>query len=621
MKLLTVRKFLKVTNGVFVASLAFTTCGATNVFNDAVFWFRGGKDLNGDHYMQEGEFFDDLHADETDHASHSMVKMQEYTGQAADYKKNAALKTEKVIFPALGTSVSKNMQVLHLSNTAIKSDNTDYYWPRYFLPRAIFSDNHISNEYSIVGRMKLEEDGLLLARTQCLFRVGYNDSNRRGMWLGFSELDETSKTKYITGRRTPDSESNDDQFDFTDIKIPTNTWFDMAVVVGDRKLRIGIAVPNTYGSNPTLFFGETDMWTDNCELLSSDGPYRFFTSQGEQAPKGTNKMDKTCFLGSVQQLAIWDRMLTDQEVMEAFGMPRPMIFRTGFDNGNSNEFGGTRPDGTGVRQEIEGLGSWQGVWNTMKAGDAWTVKFNALRDEAGLPQIFSIKSLGGSAVQIEPKLNDTSLKERSVAVNGRTFWQVPADLITNGVNTLVITRTDGGAGDFLIDAMELGGSFGVGMENESINDGRTASTRTATGVPSAADPNIQHWPQGLQPYTGITNLHFRVWIDPDVADKASFTFRTKTQCGNRSSTQTISGGEAFYIYVNGAYKGKRTNSTEWTPNRLNNSQLQELHGGWNDFEFVSVHQNCHWLFDYYRFETVLPKGFSIPPLGMSIFIK
>ena len=616
MNQLSMRKSSRVMSVVFVACLAFAAHGSANVFDDAVFWFRGGKDISGDGYMQQGEFFNDLHADETGHASHSMVKMQEYTGAYANYKRNAELKTEKVVFPALGTSVSKNMQVLHLSNTAIQSGDTDYYWPRYFLPRTIFSDNHISNEYSIVGRMKLEEDGLLLARTQCLFRVGYNDSNRKGMWLGFSELDETSKTKYITGRCTPDSESNDDQFDFIDIKIPTNTWFDMAVVVGDRKLRIGIAVPTTYGSNPTLFFGETDMWTDNCELLSSDGPYRFFTSQGYQEPRGTNRMDQTCFLGSVQQLAIWNRKLTDQEVMEAFGMPRPMIFRTGFDNGNSNEFGGTRPEGDGVTQEFDGLGSWQGVWNAMKSGDTWTVNFNALRDEAGLPQIFSIKSLSDSTAQIEPKLNDTSLRGRRVAANGRTFWPVPAGLITNGVNTLVITRKDGEVGDFLIDAMELGGSLGVGTETASITDDqRTSPARIKTGVPSAADPNTRHWSQGLMPSIA-TNLHFRVWVDPDVVDKVTSRFWTHTR--RRNGTQET---EVFTLFVNNDFKTNSISSGSWEPMELS-FQPGELKGGWNDFEFISAyHPACYWEFGYYRFETVLPRGFGLPPPGIAIIVR
>ena len=606
----------------FLTAMPETAHGAPNVFDDAVFWFRGGKDLNGDGYMQQGEFFDDLHADDNSHSNHGMMQMVAYKSPYTGFYENASFRTETVVFPALGTSAGARMQVLHLANKAIKNDNTDYYWPQYIVPR-IFKNESISQEYSIVGRMKLDEDGLL-ARTQCVFRVGYDASSKKGMWLGFSELDETTNTKYITGRCTPGSNSDDSQFDFTNIQIPTNTWFDIAVVVGNNALRIGIAMPRYYGENPIIIFDETDMWTANCESLGATY-YRFFTFNGElTTARALANMDKDCFTGSVQQLAIWDRALTDQEVMEAFGMPRPAIFRTGFDNGASNEFGGTH---SGASQTIDGLGSWQNIANTMKAGDTWTVNFTALRDEAGLPQIFSMKSLGGSAALIEPVLNGTSLGERRVEENGRVFWPVANNLVSAGANTLVITRKNDGAGDFALDAMELGGSLGVGTVDDSINDGRTAPARTATGVPSAADPNTQHWPQGLQPYTGITNLHFRVWVDPDVANKASFVFKTATQCASRSATQTASGSEYFSILINGKDKGKRRINkdkwpeTEWTTHTLSFTP-GELIGGWNDFEFVALpYKTCHWFFDYYRFETVLPRAFSLPAPGLKVVLR
>ena len=62
MNRLSMRKSLRAMSVVFVASLAFAAQGAPNVFDDAVFWFRGGKDINGNGYMQTGEFFDDMQA-------------------------------------------------------------------------------------------------------------------------------------------------------------------------------------------------------------------------------------------------------------------------------------------------------------------------------------------------------------------------------------------------------------------------------------------------------------------------------------------------------------------------------------------------------------------------------
>ena len=113
MNLLSMRKCSWAMSGAFVACLTFAAHGSANVFDDAVFWFRGGKDINGDGYMQKGDFFDDLHANDASHANHKMP-MTGYTGDNAGYKVNAAFKNEQVTFPALG--VVENMRVLRISN-------------------------------------------------------------------------------------------------------------------------------------------------------------------------------------------------------------------------------------------------------------------------------------------------------------------------------------------------------------------------------------------------------------------------------------------------------------------------------------------------------------------------
>ncbi len=618
MKLFTIGKLSKAMNSVFVACLALAVHGAPNVFDDAVFWFRGGKDLSGDHCLQQGEFFDDLQANNDNHVNHKM-SMSNFTGDYKSFKENAAFQNEPVVFPALGTNVVKDMQVLRISNAGKKLSGTTYYYPLVINPRSVFASNSISNEYTVVSRIRMDEDGL--NREECFLKLGYNSSARQGMMLGFAKYPASANetgARYIKGNCTPDSESSNTSFQF-DIRIPTNTWVDVAVVVGNGKLRVGIAAPESsasHANNPTIAFAETPMWTDNCPLLE-DG-YRLFCFTGQSAPATSSGADQTCFIGSVQQMAIWGRALGDEEVMAAFGMPRPAIFRTGFDNGISNEFGGTR---SGPSQEIDGLGSWQNIANTMEAGDTWTVDFTALRDEAGLPQIFSIKSLSDSAeAQIEPVLSNAShnvsLGSRRVAVNGRTFWPVPANLIVEGANTLIITCKTGGAGDFKMDAMELGGSLGIGKETASITDDqRTSPERMKTGVPSAADPNTQHWPQGLMPSI-ITNLHVRVWVDPDVADKVTSRFWTHTR--RRNATL---GTETFTLFVNNEFKTNSISSTSWEKTEQI-FKPGELNGGWNDFEFISDdYPSCYWEFGYYRFETVLPKGFSLPPLGLSVIIR
>ena len=497
------------------------------------------------------------------------------------------------------------MQVLHIS---CDKKGGSYYFPFDVNPYSIFANNSISNEYTIVSRIKIEDDGI--SREQCLFRIGYDASDKKGLYLALGRIKSSdgSWDKYIKGYFTPNSSSASSSRAFT-IQIPSNTWVDVAAVVGNGNLRIGVAAPESssiHDNNPTIAFAQTPMWTENCTLLG-DGKYKFFCLEGQTTFATADKMDQTAFIGSVQQMAIWKRALTDQEVMDAFGMPRPAIFRIGFDNDVSNEFGGER---IGSSQTIDGLGSWQNIANTMKAGDTWTVNFTALRDEANLPQIFSIKSLGASA-QIEPVLNETSLGENYVGSNGRTFWPVPANLIKAGANTLVISRKDGGVRDFVVDAMELGGSLGVGkLTYSSADDGRADPERIKTGVPSVSDPNPQHWPTKLDPSTG-NNLHFRVWVDPDVADKASFAFKTAVSCDNNS-------GEAFSVYINGK---KRTSVNAQAAWKSYTFDPGVLNGGWNDFNFVTTTSCCS-EFGCFHLETYLSRAFGYPPFpGLSVFIR
>ena len=87
MSMLAMRKCSRAMSVVFVACLAFAAHGSANVFDDAVFWFRGGKDKNTDGYMDYGEFFDDLRANTPNDGNHNMtMSSYYYTGDSAAFK-------------------------------------------------------------------------------------------------------------------------------------------------------------------------------------------------------------------------------------------------------------------------------------------------------------------------------------------------------------------------------------------------------------------------------------------------------------------------------------------------------------------------------------------------------
>ena len=606
-----------------------TPRGSGSVFNDAVYWFRGGKDINGNGTMDSGEAFDDLHANDVNHVNHGRMAVK-------GWKENCSFVTEDVILPAYGADAPRELQYLRLNNDfkqeEVKEDDTvtTNVFPFSMNPYEIFSSHNISNKYSVVLRMRLESDP---SRTEYIFRIG-NSFNDPDLLIRF-QPDATwvkSTSKYVQAfrrRRNADGTitvNTADSASFSKVSgdiglwAPTNKWFDMSIVVGEGKLRIGIAVPDKPGfsGHQTINFRETDMITE--VNIANPTAYALFATQYATIPSNESEWGPSmCFNGSVQQIAIWDRMLNDNEVMEAFGMPRPAIFRVGLANGSSGEFGGVRSSAT---QVIDGLGLWRNVANTMAPDDTWTVNFDAMRDEAGLPQIFSMHALpSSSSADISVSLNGTSLGTRRVIAKSRVFWPVPENLIVSGSNTLIIRR-NGGSGDFLLDAMELGGSLGVGIINNSVSELLDAS-RIQFGGTSTASPNPMHWPGTLLTYTVKTN-NMSFWIDPDLYDRISFDFTTSVRCFHRNyGVLNKTGKETFKLFVNGeemwlfnqsALDVYTVNTISFAPGKLN--------PGWNTMRFATEDvDTCYWVFDYYRLKATLPRGFSIPPMGLRIMCR
>lgn len=596
-------------NTKYTAAMAafMTVCGvcradtAANVFNDAVFWFRGGKDcVTANGLLDTGEFFDDLHADDVSHSNHKLT--------VRSYPENGEFRTESVVFPALGTSVTQDVQVLHITDVSKDVEGTTYRHPLAINARKLFVDNDITNKYTLVARLRLDR----LETTDWLCAIGYAGGSKKGILLGFENYSGTkAHCKRVTVYRTPDSSSSNSQISFPSLYVPTNRWFDIGVSVGNGKLRIGLAsCSDDVSSNPVLQFGETDLWTENCTKVDGDSPYGFFAESWYSSPNAAASYGN--LEGSVQQLAVWKRTLTDQEVLEAFGMPRPAIFRTGLDNGASSEFGGVR---TGSSQTIEGLGSWRDIANTMRPGDEWTVNFPVLASECDsrgprTPYVFSLGSMPVSeAATLSLSLNGTHIGNRTMGKGAKAYWPVAANLLVSGRNALTIRRIDGRSGDFNVDMMELGGALCVGWQNSYNTEMGPANIGK---TPSAADPNPLHWWNTLQSYDKKNNMTFRVWMDPGLKDVCPAVLKLRSKCLNRSGTETIQGNEYYTIYVNGTAKGTRDAGTSFTDTEVH-FEIGELNAGWNTVELkTESYGSCYWQIDYYRFWTILDKGFTDP---------
>ena len=590
---------IKIISVLTAVLIAFVTYAKSTIFDDAVFWFRGGKEcVTANGMFETGEFFDELHANDLNHANHKLPKVSGC--------ENAFFRTERVVFPLLGSAAAQDLKVLYITD----KDRNSARPPFAINAKDLYIANNISNHYTFIARLRLEK----LTSTDRIATIGYDGGNKRGLLLGFGPHNSNyPDCKRVSIYWTPNTTEGNRGWDFSSLYVKTNTWFDLSVTVGNGKLRLGIATEGggTAGAGPTFAFEEKEMLTDNCTLIkNADSPYRFFSEK-------TDSTTTANFEGSVQQLALWNRTFTDQEVMEAFGMPRPAIFQIGLANGKSNEFGGTR---TGATQSIEGLGAWHDATDSMMAGDTWTVNFPVLISESDsrgplVPYIFSLLSLPDSeTATLSVSLNGTSLGRRHIGKTSKAYWPVAAGSFVSGQNTLTIKRTDKRSGAFKVDAMELGGALSVGYLN---GNGSEMGSAVAGKSTSATSPNPKYWWSTLQAYENKNDMVFKVWVDPDLKDRCPATLELRSMCLNRSDAagQVIKGGEYFTIYVNGKEKGTRDhiNPNNSYKKTLITFEPGELKAGWNEVNLRSAIYDCYWQIDYYRFWLTLDEGFTDPP--------
>ena len=571
-----------------------------NVFDDAVFWFRGGKDrvtVNGQ--LERGEFFDDMHADDPAHTNHSLA--------VVGYPENITFRTEPVVFPALGLSVTQDLQVLHIDDLPhISADGTvTNRFPSRMRPYELFKYHNISNEYTIIFRLRRDAKVRnLLTGYQWLTKIAYTGSG--GLLVGFTGDDATTDKHVLCYRITANGNQGDEMGNA--LFVPTNTWTDLSIVVGNGKLRIGVARPDVVsgkGAAYTFRFRSTDLDTGRCTIWPNADSYTFFSEHTFPERAETNA-STTCFRGSVQQLAVWRRALSDQEVAEAFGMPRPSVFRVGLDNGASNEFGGAR---TSASQTIETSDSWRELTNELRAGDTWTANFVVPPSENKLTQLFFFKALAASSAgSLRVAVNGTIVGVKDVRPGQRTWWPVPSGLIRGGANTVTLTRTDSGTGAVLMDSMEMGGSFQAGVANSNIGD-LVGEGSFEYGIASTAMPNPKQWSRALTTYSNGpgTNFLFHVWVDPVV--QRLCTARFSSRIGTATGVAAMNGTEKLHFTLNGVEKYVRSTSPSgWTDMHFDIEQ-GELHAGWNDVRLgvEATERTGYFAMDYYRFEIGLPK--------------
>ena len=588
------------------------------VFDDCVYWYCGGRDSNGDGFLQSGEPIDTMHANDTSHNAHKCT-IYGWGNVSGMQALGVQLREEDVFCPAQG--VTNRTLCLFLPQSQERVDNGNGTVTTNYCNNSVLLNTQLlslapGNEYTCIMRIRRERP----IGNEWFFNC--YASKDGGFLLGFN----TSGTFISYGYNSCLSVSNPGD-------LPTNCWADVSIVVSNQTVRLGLwrdkQLPSaSRGSGVRYAFKSASVNTSkyNLDLTMQ----KMLLGSQDTHTKRTAKTTNTgkMFSGSYQQIAFWNRALSDEEVLEAWHTPMTDVWRLGLVNDSTAEVGGTASDTTTVDVDaITADGRWQDVPGSLPAGGTLNLDFTFRKTRFGaassaanvvtLPQLLCVRTLstaaeGAASVRVNGTLAGT-IRLKPNATN--TLFLAAKLFNATTANRISLTRTDGGSAAIGLDQIKLTGSFQAGMQNNGAGE----FSHTPGCCADIGWGQVSDWLEVRNAYnsskgSNTTNYWMHVVV-PEEAATYGCTYTVRMNQTNAGAANT----NVVKLCVNGVEKIAYTNdaglAVRQLPNSWENYEIHfepgELKAGDNMFWWNQYTANrdgstpCTYI-DFHRFE-VVPK--------------
>ena len=426
-----------------------------------------------------------------------------------------------------------------------------------------------------------------------MFGVRHDGGNRLGMYVG--------QTAFYLG-----SSSN----------ISTGKWYDAAAVLTDN------------GTN-SLDTVELYLWPEGgtlqyqkfttsavTNLVGGSGGVIGSESFQDGYSSPTNSNSGKSFKGLVQHLAVWDRALSYEEVLEAFCYPQPLI-RIGVNNGKD----------TDLRIESEADAEYHpgDPWHTLRravtaANPDVTLQIPLNDLQTNLNYVLHLNTLNTSQPNLKAKLkltvNNTVLRDQTAGRDQDLFWPIPKSQLVAGTNTFRLSYAGGTSPYVTFDWMELGGSWQIGTNNYSAGD--FIAEASAGDHFYITDPNWQHLERAVvQGSDSNIVLHFD--LSSEMVSNVLFSYTTRIVSQGRNTGTLPAPPYPFSFGVNGRILYQSANGVP--DNTLVTSPFVpgDLRAGANDINLMFNSTNGWLQFDFHRQET---GTWNLPwPAGTLFFMR
>ncbi len=572
--------------------------GSGDVFADARILFRGlAEDIDGNGVLNEGSGLGEVRdvlrrVTFTDKTYGVAGHLPRFTNDLVRFPgRNLARQTTAIYFPQdiVVTNEAENLKAAYPSTIGFSN-----------------ALKGLGNRWTIHVRARPDMASEPMYGSQWLVNFGH--SGKQGLMVGLKGDGLHSRTFCVY------SSGSDLTSSYPDLYV-TNGWFDLVVIADGQRLKLMVMRDGKEltGTGGDVKIGTTiqsvvldpkfDLAPGGTQTLTLGAESS--TSVARPYPPPSNDNSIKAFRGSVQQVAVWGRVLSEAEAFSVMGWPRTDLWRVGVEDGAANEFRGEAAvDGVAVDAE-----SWP-IRDGVSRTKPLTLKFPIdEKYEMLCGQVFRWKALPGSAEgRLALTLNGKMLGTKPVRPGAWSQWFVMADLLQAGTNTAVLTRVDAGDGALVPDVVALGGGVQVGGADHTYGDFVQESTGRKHLY--SGDGNLHDVKRVL--YCGKTsnsNFWYHVTVPPELVSPRQrwrFTIATTSSSLGELPSHPIS------LDLNGKTLGTR----EMAPRSSYSFDIaaEDVVPGENVFNLRNGAPNTgnHYLgLDYFAFEPLRPSDGTI----------
>ena len=596
------------TSFLLLVCIAVSSFVRGDVWRDCTAWYMGGTDKDNDGVFEDGELTDIRHAAIADSPTHG-------GGIRINDERNygASNRIETVVSATSGRTFP-NQRVIYLAQIPGTTSNGK--------PGVREQDVELpfaatTNEYTVLLRFRMDESQPAMKEYVSVLDCGYKGGNlRKSFYVRYYPKDEKFGFLWNNGSNLKvfDSPTNDV------CRSLRETWVEMAVSMNKGTMRMGVKAP---GMEEFVWGSDSDShsFTEGNDIPHNNKIY-FGCCQGY----GGVSSETFPVRGSVQLMAYWERVLSDNEVVEAFGMGNledsslysPSILAVGEGRSGSDVFtGATTNDVTEINPDLQDVALFP---SGIEAGRTISIPFKVLDTCTNLPQLVRLAAAADSATgSITIKIDGTALRPVSLLPGGEVSRRAVSELFTEGLHTLTITRTDGGSGLVKLSKVEISGSWRVGWVNNSNPEmGGDVTTAKGTKTYDVIELSSNRW---LTVRSSISRTRYlAMYADVDAHDAATRTFKFKTRPYSYRN-------ESFdlVLKVNGEERFRRLCLKDDKVIRPSNIEVElppgTLMGGRNEFLWKTelnadyTAEQTWMMLDYFALEV------GKDPVGLNIIIR